>query len=150
MVPLKHIEYQVEIVNSLANITLHQAYHNPTNKYLEVEYAFPVNPSTSVYKFSAAFGDVLIEGRVEEKEQARQEYESAKMQGKQAAMGTLDPQSKDIMRLQLGNIPPHTHFTLTISFMQELSISLNTFYKLHLPSSISPRYTDSIHHVLKQ
>ena len=34
MVPLKHIDYQIEVVNSLASITLQQNYFNPTDQYL--------------------------------------------------------------------------------------------------------------------
>lgn len=34
MVPLKNIDYQLEIVNSLMNITLAQKYYNPLNKFL--------------------------------------------------------------------------------------------------------------------
>ena len=36
MVPLKSSEYHLEIVNSIANVSLIQSYENPTNKYLEL------------------------------------------------------------------------------------------------------------------
>lgn len=36
MVPLKSINYDLEIVNSLAHITLEQYYENPSQKYLSV------------------------------------------------------------------------------------------------------------------
>jgi hypothetical protein len=42
--------------------------------------------------------------------------------------------------LQIGNIPPKTQFTVTISMLQEMQIALNTFYRLQIPSTISPRY----------
>jgi hypothetical protein len=60
MVPLKHIDYQLEVVNSLVNITLKQKYHNPTDQYLEVDYSFPISPEASIYKFSAEFNNVTI------------------------------------------------------------------------------------------
>ena len=44
LVPLKSSDYHLEIVNSIANITLVQNYHNPTQKFLEMEYSFPINP----------------------------------------------------------------------------------------------------------
>ena len=59
-------------------------------------------------------------------------------------MGSLDENSKDIMNLEIGNIPPKTEFVVTISFLQEMTISLNTFYKLQIPSTISPRYTNKV------
>lgn len=32
--PLKSSEYEIEIVNAVANVTLVQTYQNPTEKYL--------------------------------------------------------------------------------------------------------------------
>lgn len=59
-----------------------------------------------------------IEGKVKEKEEAKKEYEKAKREGRQAVIGTIDPRSKDIMTLEIGNIPPETEFTVFISFIQ--------------------------------
>ena len=118
LVPLKHIDYQLEIVNSLLHVTLVQRYDNPTDKFLEVDYSFPISPEASIYKFIAQFGDVTIEGVVKEKEEAKKEYEQAKSEGRQVAMGSLDSDSKDIMKLEIGNIPPKTEFVVTVSFLQ--------------------------------
>lgn len=74
MVPLKSSEYNVEIVNSIANVSLLQSYENPTNKYLELEYSFPISPNACVYKFVAVFGNKRMEGIVKEKEIAKLEY----------------------------------------------------------------------------
>ena len=68
IVPLKHIDYQLEIVNSLLHVTLVQKYENPTDKFLEVDYSFPISPTASIYQFVAQFGNVTIEGIVKEKE----------------------------------------------------------------------------------
>lgn len=44
LVPLRHIDYSLDITNSLLNITLKQKYFNPTDKYLEVDYSQPISP----------------------------------------------------------------------------------------------------------
>ena len=44
LVPLKSSDYHLDIVNSIANVTLVQNYHNPTQKFLEMEYSFPISP----------------------------------------------------------------------------------------------------------
>lgn len=62
--PLKHIDYHLEIVNSLLNITLSQKYYNPSEKFLEVDYSLPISPESSIYKFEAEFNNVKIEGIV--------------------------------------------------------------------------------------
>lgn len=75
MVPLRHIDYHIEIVNSLVHIALEQEYENPSNQSLNVLYSFPIQPDSSIYKLVATFGNVVIEGIVKEKEQARKEFE---------------------------------------------------------------------------
>ena len=53
MMPLKHIDYHVEIANSLMNVTLAQKYMNPSDIFLEVDFAFPIHPESAIYKFRA-------------------------------------------------------------------------------------------------
>lgn len=149
VVPLKTIDYHLEVVNSLVNITLKQTYSNPLDKYLEVDYSLPISPDASIYKFEVLFKNVKIEGVVMEKEQAKKEHEKAKAEGKQVAIGTIDPDSKDILNIEIGNIPPKTDFVVTISLLQEMKIGLNTFYQILVPSTISPRYMNQVGGVVK-
>ena len=74
LAPLKLSDYHLEIVNAIANVNLAQHYSNPTDKFLEMEYSFPIAPNACVYRFTAQFGKTRIEGVVKEKEQAKQEY----------------------------------------------------------------------------
>ena len=86
LVPLRSSLYNVDITNSIANITLSQHYHNPTHQFLEMEYNFPVNPKACIYKFTATFGKTIIEGVVKEKEEAKREYEQALEEGKKSSV----------------------------------------------------------------
>lgn len=52
--------------------------------------------------------------------------------------------------MEIGNVPPKTEVTITISIMQELEISMNTFYKLQVFSTISPRYINDYEELLKK
>jgi hypothetical protein len=91
-----------------------------------LEYSFPVDPSICLYRFIAKFDQVEIIGLVEEKEQAKKKYEEGLKEGKQVAYAEINEKSKDIR--------------ITIEFLQMLEVSLNTFWQLMLPSTISPRY----------
>jgi Ca-activated chloride channel family protein len=144
MVPLRHIDYKIDIVNSLVHLTLEQEYENPSSRFLTVRYSVPIRPDSSLYRFEARFGNVVVEGIVKEKEQARKEYEQAKSEGRPVALGNLDVNSKDILNLEIGNIPPRTKVTVTISFVQEMTLGMNLFYQLQVPSTISPRYMNSV------
>lgn len=46
--------------------------------------------------------------------------------------------------MNIGNIPPETKVVITISFVQEMTLSVNTFYRIQIPSTISPRYMNSV------
>ena len=127
-------------MNAVANITLTQLYVNPTDTFLEVGYSFPINPNACVYRFAAEFGKTRVEGVVKEKEEAKREYTEAVAQGKRAAIGTLDENSRDILHLKVGNIGPREEVRVELVFMQELSLANNTFYQLRLFGTISPRY----------
>jgi len=59
-------------------------------------------------------------------------------------IGELNAQSKDIINLEIGNIPPKTKVKITISFVQEMTLAVNMYYSIQVPSTISPRYMNSI------
>lgn len=69
-------------------------------------------------------------------------------QGKQAVYAEIDPNSKDIMNMEIGNLGPGEEVKISISYLQELNVEQNTFYQLHIPSTISPRYMNN--HVGRQ
>ena len=64
-------------------------------------------------------------------------------------IGTIDPDSKDIFNIEIGNIPPKTKFVVTISLLQEMKVGMSTFYQLKIPSTISPRYMNQVDGVVK-
>ena len=61
-------DYHIEVVNSITNVNLVQHYSNPTDKFLDMDYSFPIAPEACVYKFTAQFGKIRVEGVVKEKE----------------------------------------------------------------------------------
>lgn len=46
--------------------------------------------------------------------------------------------------MNIGNIPPKTKLTITIKFVQEMTLSINSFYRAQISSSICPRYMNTI------
>jgi hypothetical protein len=64
--------------------------------------------------------------------------------GKKAAYGALKDESKDILTLKIGNIPPTTAVKIKITYLQELTLVNNTFYQLLMTGSLSPRYMTHI------
>jgi Ca-activated chloride channel family protein len=131
-------------VNGVAEVALTQTYVNTGDKFLELQYRFPVHPNACIHKFVAVFSKVRMEGVVKEKETARVEYSEAVKAGKRAALGEVDAESSDVLALQLGNLGPGEEVSVEIHFAEELSLSLNTFYQFVLVPRLTPRYDNSI------
>ena len=81
-----------------------------------------------------------MQGVVKEKEEAKQEYETAVKEGKRAAYGQQSEKDSDILILKVGNIGPNERVTIEIQYLHELSLSYNTFYELKVPASVTPRF----------
>ena len=44
----------------------------------------------------------------------------------------------------MGNVPPKETVVIEISYLQELSLAVNSFYQLTMAGTISPRYMNHI------
>lgn len=66
-VPLKSIDYHLHIANGLVNVTLNQEYLNPYDRFIEVAYSLPIDPSSCLYRFETQYEGVRIEGKIKEK-----------------------------------------------------------------------------------
>ena len=64
-------------------------------------------------------------------------------EGKKSALGEVNYKSKDIFRLKIGNVPPQQKVSIEISYLQELKLSCNTFYKLEIEKSVFPKFVDT-------
>jgi hypothetical protein len=64
--------------------------------------------------------------------------------GKKAALGEVDAQSRDILTLQIGNLAPGEEVLIEISYAEELSLCLNTFYQFNFLPKTTPRYVNAI------
>ena len=72
-----------------------------------MQYNFPLNSEVCIYRFTASFGKIKIEGVVKEKEEAKKEYSEAVREGRKTAYGDLDKEKRNIFNTKIGNIPPY-------------------------------------------
>ena len=61
-------------------------------------------------------------------------------EGRRATFGENSFQSKGLFTFRIGNIPPGEEVIIELFYLQELSLSCNTFYQLKLVGKLSPRY----------
>lgn len=108
---------------------------------LETEYFFPISIDACYDGFKARVGDKIIEGLVKEKEQAKKEYKETIKKGNTAAYAELNEKVNDIMKVQVGNIPPLTEIEIEFSYLERVEVSMNKFNKFTIYSTLTPRYS---------
>jgi hypothetical protein len=56
--------YDITIINGVAEVALFQTYVNKGEKFLELQYRFPIHTNACIHKFVAVFSKVRMEGVV--------------------------------------------------------------------------------------
>ena len=83
--PLKETSVDVNIAGVMADVTVTQVYKNEGKNTLEAIYVFPGSTQAAVYAMTMPIGERKLIAKIEEKNKARQQYETAKKQGKTAS-----------------------------------------------------------------
>jgi hypothetical protein len=68
------VAYTINICDGIAEVNQTQIYFNHTNKFMDVQFRFPVPPAACLHRFVATFGENKIFGVIKEKVQAKKEY----------------------------------------------------------------------------
>ena len=79
-------------------------------------------------------------GQVKEKQEAKAEYEKHKAKGDIVAHAESKAETPDIMKVNIGNVTSDKPIKITFCYLQELDICLNKFWKLMIPSTLTPLY----------
>src|SRR5271166_749112 len=86
LLPLKAMDVHGRIDGLLSQVTVHQTFINPFDEPLEATYIFPLPDRAAVRGFRMEIGGRNIEGTLEERDQARQHYDTAIASGRRAAI----------------------------------------------------------------
>ena len=146
-IPMYYVENKVKVEGNIAEIKFIQYYFNNENDFVETEYIFPVHILCTFTGIEAKFEDQIIVSQISLKEQAKTMYEAAISSGDTALLAHPCRKGKDMIRIQIGNLPPRSQIIVTCTFHQVLEVE-DLSWKLHIPSKIFPRYTgDSLGYV---
>ena len=84
--PLKSTSADVKVVGVIADVIVTQVYKNEGKKPLEAIYIFPASTRAAVYGMKMTIGKWTIIAKIQERKEARRQYEEAKQQGKSASL----------------------------------------------------------------
>jgi len=136
-VPLQGVSISAEIIDVASKVVVVQRYRNDEKKPIEATYCFPLEEGSAVCGFEVRIGDRLIQGEVEEREKAFEEYDKAMAKGDGAYL--LDQEKPNIFVASVGNLNPGQEATVSITYVAELSVNDDQI-RLMIPTTVSPRY----------
>ena len=102
--PLKGTEVRTSINGIIAETYVTQTYANEGEHPISASYVFPASTRVSVHGMTMEIGGQRIKAVIKEKEEAEQEFEEAKSEGKSASL--LEEKQSNVFTMDVANIMP--------------------------------------------
>ena len=135
--PLISTTAEVTIAGSLANVTVHQRYRNDHKQTLQAEYVFPASTRAAVHGMTMRIGDRVIEAKVKEREEAKQEFEEAQKAGKKASL--LEQQRPNVFQMSVANITSGSTIEVELRYTEHI-VPEEGVYEFVYPVVVGQRY----------
>jgi Ca-activated chloride channel family protein len=135
--PLKDTRVEIAVSGVIADVTVVQTYQNIGARPINATYVFPASTRAAVYGMQMRIGDDLIVARIKEREQAKQEFETAKKQGKSASL--LEQDRPNVFTMNLANLMPQEQVEIELRYT-ELLVPTDGVYEVVYPTVVGPRY----------
>lgn len=135
--PLKATEVAVKISGVIADVTVTQTYRNEGQRAIEAKYVFPGSTKAAVSGLNVRLADRLITAQIREKQQAQIEYDTAKKEGKTAAL--LEQHLPNVFQMNVANILPGDDVKVELRYT-ELLVPQSGNYAFVFPTVVGPRY----------
>jgi len=137
--PLKSTSADVKVVGVIADVSVRQIYKNEGKTPLEAIYIFPASTRAAVYGMRMTIGKRTIIAKIEERKEARRQYEEAKQQGKSASL--LEQQRPNVFQMNVANILPGDAIQVELKYT-ELLVPTDGVYEFVYPTVVGPRYSN--------
>ncbi len=139
--PLKKTNVIAEINGMIADIHVRQSYANEGNSPINACYVFPASTKVTVHGMQMQIGDQLITAKIKEKEEAKQEFEEAKEEGKSASL--LSEERPNVFTMNIANIMPGDNVSIDLHYT-ELITPTDGIYQFVYPTVVGPRYVGPV------
>ncbi|HIP79305.1 MAG TPA: marine proteobacterial sortase target protein [Kiloniellaceae bacterium] len=126
-------------VNGLVNrVTVRQVFHNPSDRWLEGIYVYPLPERSAVDRLTMTIGDRKVEGRIMEKAEAERAYQAAAASGQRASL--VSGERPNVFVTSVANIGPGESITIEIGYQDAVAYE-NGVFALRFPMVVAPRYS---------
>ncbi|OPL18061.1 MAG: hypothetical protein AVO35_07865 [Candidatus Aegiribacteria sp. MLS_C] len=143
--PLEHTAVVIDVSGNLQRATVRQVYGNPYDQVIEAVYTFPLPQSGAVDRMNMWIGDRLIEGKIHERQLARQIYDDAIAAGQTASL--LEQERPNIFTQSVGNILPGDSIVIEISYVAPVEYD-DGEYEIVFPMVVGPRFLPPGEHIM--
>ena len=138
--PLKDTKVEVAISGVIADVRVTQLYRNEGTRPINASYVFPASTRAAVYAMQMRIRDEVIYAKIKERDQAKQEFEAAKKEGKSASL--LEEQRPNVFAMSLANIMPGDDVAIELRYT-ELIVPTDNVYEFVYPTVVGPRYSST-------
>lgn len=138
--PLKETNVSTNINGVIAETFVTQTYANEGSAPINAKYVFPASTKVTVHGMKMTIGERVITAQIKEKEEAKQEFEQAKSEGKSASL--LEQQRPNVFNMDVANIMPGDVVQLELHYT-EMIVSTENVYQFVFPTVVGPRYASS-------
>src|SRR5580765_2389474 len=136
--PLKDTKVEVAVSGVIADVRVTQLYRNEGTRPINASYVFPASTRAAVYAMQMKIRDEIIYAKIKEREQAKQEFEQAKKEGKSASL--LEEERPNVFAMSLANIMPGDDVAIELRYT-ELLVPTDGVYEFVYPTVVGPRYS---------
>ena len=135
--PLLHTDVQFKVSGLIARAHVTQTFRNDSDAWVEGVYVFPLPENAAVDHLHMKVGTRSIEGVIQERAEAKRNYEQAKQSGRKAAL--VEQERPNMFTNSVANIGPHDTVIVEIEYQQTLRYDQGDFH-LRFPTTLTPRY----------
>jgi Ca-activated chloride channel family protein len=137
LLPLAAMDVDARVAGVVAAIDVAQTFVNTTGAAIEATYIFPLPDRAAVHRFRMEVAGRVIDGVVDERAAAREQYEEAIAKGHRAAI--TEEERAGVFTLRVGNLMPGEAATVRLSLVGPLPVD-DGEVTLRFPLVVAPRY----------
>ncbi|MFD1331240.1 marine proteobacterial sortase target protein, partial [Methylopila musalis] len=135
--PQVRADYDVTVSGPTLRTRVTQAFRNPTDGWVEGVYVYPLPEKGAVDAMRLVIGERVIVADVKKREEAKQIYETAKREGKTAAL--VEQERPNLFTNSVANIGPGETVVVQIEYQAPVHQEAERM-SLRLPLVVAPRY----------
>ncbi len=139
--PLEHTAVEIEVSGFVARSRVTHRFGNPFPDRIEAVYTFPLPEDAAVRDMEMRVGERLVRADIRRREDAREEYETARSAGETASL--LDQERPNVFTTSVANIRPGVPVVVTLEYVETLRYE-DGAYELAFPMTVGPRFVPGL------